>query len=289
LNEYFTRYYGRAAAPMKQIYQKMEAIDADWSNYLGSAAQNRDTAWAGLGTNPRVKEIVGLFNQAEGLAQTDLEKQRLAVYKNDVIDYVTTGRKMFEAQEATPVPILHVPAVSGANGDPTKVDWSQAAPMTFQGTSGGPASATLSGRLAHDDEYLYFELVDQMNPQDLVLASSMWGDDWEIQAGRGRTEPYWQLGVGPKGDSDGTRWGGGMVAPFESRANVVSDRSAPDRWVMRVAWPLATLVQGGAKPRDTLRMNFFRVRLTGGSRIRAWSPTFGGGHEPSRFGTVILD
>jgi len=102
LNEFFTRYYGHAAAPIKAIYQKMEAIGADWSNYLGTRDNTPEAAWGGLGTKPRVHEIVALFNQAQSLAQTDLEKRRLAVYKNDVIDYIVAGRKMYEKGKQSP-------------------------------------------------------------------------------------------------------------------------------------------------------------------------------------------
>jgi len=102
LNEFFTRHFGAASEPMKQFYLRIESIFNDSNNYPEEVRtkenqfhQNEEIAWKYLGTEERMNELGALMSQAEQLAKTDLEKQRVALWKKGVWDYMLEGRAKY--------------------------------------------------------------------------------------------------------------------------------------------------------------------------------------------------
>ena len=152
---------------------------------------------------------------------------------------------------------------------------------------GEPTERQVEGRLAHDGSHLYLQLQEKLDPKTLVVTDDVWSDDeWEIFVAKQRSAGYRQMGVNAKGThidlayrENTDKWDSGAV--------VVSDRSAPDRWTTRLAFPLAQLLPGGVQPGGTLYLNV--VRSTQYSNALSWIPTFGGYHAPSRFGEVLLE
>jgi hypothetical protein len=69
LNEYFSRFYGRASAPMRRYFDL-------WENAMlnTGAAGDRGWAWLSMFTPALVAEAAGALSQAEGLATGDSEK-----------------------------------------------------------------------------------------------------------------------------------------------------------------------------------------------------------------------
>ncbi|PJB69489.1 MAG: hypothetical protein CO095_09905 [Armatimonadetes bacterium CG_4_9_14_3_um_filter_58_7] len=97
LDEYFARYYGAAAKPMKSFYLTVEGIYGDPGNYprleggkiLGH--QSEEMAWKFLGTPERMADLGSLVVKARELAKTDTEKRRLALFEKEIWEYMKTG------------------------------------------------------------------------------------------------------------------------------------------------------------------------------------------------------
>ena len=72
LEEFFTRYYGAAAEPMKKLYLRIEEIYSTTANYpekyakrLSEDHQSEEIAWKYLGTESRMAELGKLMAEAE--------------------------------------------------------------------------------------------------------------------------------------------------------------------------------------------------------------------------------
>ena len=79
IDEFFARYYGSAAKPMKTFYELMEQIYANFNNYppnLPGGHQTEEVAWKYLGTQSRMEQLGWLMDQATAAAKTDIEKRR---------------------------------------------------------------------------------------------------------------------------------------------------------------------------------------------------------------------
>ena len=105
LDEYFSRYFGAAAQPMKNFYRLIERTYNDPENYQGAKAnqdmhQTEAIAWGRLGTEERMVELERLVDLAQRSALTDLEKKRVDLWKKGVWDYMAEGRRTYLAKTA---------------------------------------------------------------------------------------------------------------------------------------------------------------------------------------------
>ena len=108
LEDFFTRYYGAAGGPMKRMYLRIEEIFSDPANYPEDVRKNRnrhfhqteELAWKYLGTESRMAELGKLMDEATRLAVGEKEKQRVAIFRKAVWDYMVEGRKMYLAKQA---------------------------------------------------------------------------------------------------------------------------------------------------------------------------------------------
>ena len=117
IDEFFDRYYGSAAAPMKAFYERVEKSYADPANYppafvkrFGTVQggdlvignhQSEEIAWKYLGTETRMAELEQLINEARTAAKTDVERQRVALFDRGIWQYMQAGRKAY-LQKAAP-------------------------------------------------------------------------------------------------------------------------------------------------------------------------------------------
>lgn len=103
--EFFDRYYGSAAKPMKAFYEEVEDTFSDSVNYPmeiqtspNQFAQTNEIAWGSLGTSERMAKLAGFMIEAKRLARTEAEKTRVAFFERGIWDYMVTGRKNYELQ-----------------------------------------------------------------------------------------------------------------------------------------------------------------------------------------------
>ena len=300
IEEFFTRYYGAAAAPMKALYGRIEQTFSDPKGYpveiRQSPAHQHQTealAWVSLGTEERMREFAGLMAQARAAARTPLEKQRVALFEKGIWEYVAEGRSLYASrlkQRAMAPPQVRVPHLSAAGGDPNKVDWSRAVAVGKWSTVSGDATGRkVETRVAHDGTHLYVCLSEELDPARLLSTGMIYdGDDWEIFfASRRGADARRQVCIAPNGKHVATafgekddRWNSGAV---------VASETAGGRWTVRVALPLAQVVPGGAKPGAPLFANFYRAS-PGASDLLAWSPNFAGSfHDTTRLGELTLE
>jgi hypothetical protein len=294
--EFFERYYGPSAAPMRALYESMEATYADPANHPGrDVAQTEAQAWLHLGTEERMREYGRLLSKARSLARqgTSAQQQRVALFDRGIYRWMQEGRKGFleiRALAGSPPPGADIPRIANAQGDPERADWTAAATLGgWRSLRGGPTTRQVRARMAHDGEYLYVELEETgIDPTKLVLGDeiTVWNEDeWEVFVAPARGPRYRQMGLNAAGvhfdlayDEPSPQWDSGVA--------LRSSLSAPDRWTVRMALPLRQLVPGGAKPGDTLYFN--ALRATRMLRSLAWSPTYGGFREPMRLGEIRL-
>lgn len=94
LNDYFSRYYGKAGRPMKELYESIEETYCNPDNYPKGALlghQTEQIAWGNLGTKERMAKFEKLMKEAKKLAETDLEKKRVELFELGVWNYMVNG------------------------------------------------------------------------------------------------------------------------------------------------------------------------------------------------------
>lgn len=305
IDDYYTRYYGAAAEPMKQLYLAIEETYSNPMNYpekirnsLGMH-QTQQIAWGILGTPERMAKFAVLMDQAKAAARTDIEKQRVAIFEAETWKYMQAGRKQFEDRMALPVPKVTAAKVSSVQGDSAKVDWSRATPLGdwFKHGSSDPADRKLQGQMAHDGTFLYVRLVDPCDVGKLVVSAGVaCYDDWEVFFAGERALPYRQLLLGPTAMMVGYSHGEvnyRMCYPWlDHGAVAVSDtKTVAGKWVLSFSIPLKNLTPAGVKPGDKFYVNIVRVTgpaITGGAiGVESWLPV-AGTHEPDRLGEITL-
>ena len=288
IDEFFMRYYGAAAEPMKAFYEMAESIYWNVENHQGLSPEKD---WKHLGTPERMTALGGLMERAKRAATTDLEKKRVALFDKGIWQYMRKGRAAYEKQHVgNPLKSMEVPRIAPSTTEPSGVDWGKAGVMTdWRRIDGDPTSKEVEGRLIHDGTNLYLRLVDTTDPKALSEGENFWHSDaYELFFAKERSTPYNHVGIDFKGQYEAYRHGGEEPQPWRSGVSVVSDLNGSDRWTLYVTLPLQQLLKGGVRPGDKLFMNV--LRSTAGPRTDAvaWSPTLGGYHAPSRFAEVVL-
>ncbi|OGV74380.1 MAG: hypothetical protein A3K19_27225 [Lentisphaerae bacterium RIFOXYB12_FULL_65_16] len=310
IDEFHRLYYGAAAEPMKKLYLRIEEIYTNPANYpediqkgLRHTHQTEELAWVSLGTAERMAELGQYMAEATRLAQTDIEKQRVALFEKGVWEYMLEGRgkraererlqpevEKLKAQGPATASVPKLPDAAAA-GDPAKVDWAKAALLgNWRQLEGYPAKRTPEARVAHDGQFLYVRLSEPVETAKLHNDDGIWaGDDWEVFFARQRARPYRQVGVNPKGAFHDIGCGDGEPMP-PSGVKVVSDTSKPDAWTVCLVFPLDTLLPGGVKPGSVFYGNFFRATGEKPRELTAWTPNFSASfHIPARLGELKLE
>lgn len=283
LDEYFSRYYGAAGEPLERMYLDIERTYCDPANWPEQPGHmNVQVAWGKLGTPERMARYAAWLQEAQARAQTDVEKQRVKLFELATWDYMREGADAYQARSSAAQPAVTAAKISAAEGDVSRVDWAKAAAFSGFNVRGGkdPSPRQLSGRLAHDGRHLYLELTDPVDPKKLVVSPGIYPfDDWELFSAGQKALPYRQFAVGPSGSVAATSNGEvnwRMNEPLlDHGIKAVSDTSAPDKWVTRLAIPLTTLAAGGVQSGGKFYLNVIRVSSPavaggGGLGIDSW-------------------
>jgi hypothetical protein len=106
LDEFFSRFYGKAAKPMKDIYYLIQETYMNTDNYpeevrSGAVAphQSEVYAWKYLGTNERMAKLGELIAQAEALSAGTKEYQRVQIFKKDFWEEMLQGKRRWEEKQ----------------------------------------------------------------------------------------------------------------------------------------------------------------------------------------------
>ncbi|MBI4024531.1 MAG: DUF4838 domain-containing protein [Verrucomicrobia bacterium] len=292
--EFFKRYYGPAAEPMRKFYTRAEQIYNDPANYPDNRGVNAETCWKYLGTKERMAELGRLMAAAQQAvaAGTAVEKERVALFERGLWKYMQAGSEDYWTKAKIPSPTARAPrAPAPPDGDPSKLDWSKGAVLSgWRSITGEPASRKIEGRLLHDGLNLYLRLEDFISPDKLVDRGGLWNsDEYELFVAGQRSPPYRQMGIHFNGKYEALDWAKQGRQEWNNPGRVISDLNAPDRWTLYVVLPLAGLTETGVKPGDTCYLNIIRSMRIQPQEAFVWNLTLGGYHEPSRFAEVILE
>lgn len=98
IDEFFRLYFGPASEPMKQFYLRLEQIACDPAHYPPPYSRRdgidwKRVAWERLGTAERMEELGNLMATAEKLAETPAEKQRVALWRTALWEWMCKGRE----------------------------------------------------------------------------------------------------------------------------------------------------------------------------------------------------
>jgi hypothetical protein len=105
IDEFFHRYYGSAALPMKAFYELVEQTHANGANYPSNVYvfHKEEVAWKHLGTQSRMDQLRRFMDDAHAAATTDIEKRRVALFDKGIWQYMQAGRKAYlSAHSNTP-------------------------------------------------------------------------------------------------------------------------------------------------------------------------------------------
>jgi hypothetical protein len=243
----------------------------DWNAYISLKVQGPAFVTGSAETNGVWMDRVLLVRPQPGEKEDPAEQQR------------REQKKKMEARR----PQADVPRLAAtAAGDINKVDWDKAARCGEWSTLDGLSVARkLEARLAHDGQYFYLRLVEEMNAKTLINAPDVFsGDDWElIFAARRGEQPYRQIGINPSGEHVDLAYGESS-RQWDSGVKVASD-TAGNQWKVSLCFPLDRLLPGGVKPGQTVYVNILR----GGKAPLAWSPTFESSfHVLDCLGVIVL-
>lgn len=314
LNEFFSRYYGHAAEPMKKIYNMIEEIYMNPSNYPEEIHvtaqkerffdQNEEIAWKYLGTEERLQKLDNLMEEAKLLAKDDIEKKRVALFEEGVLNYMKKGREMYlqkesqksriEKMKKEPPPTVYVPRLpdNSAESDPRKVDWSKISAIegTWYTVLGYDVETRISAKMTYDSNYLYIRFIEYIDTAFLVNNNEKiyTGDDWEIYFAPQRGRPFRQILINPKGHFEAWEHYIGGVSLYEPNVKVLSVVE-PNSWEVFLVFPLQKFLPGISTPKE-FYANFYRRHTKYGKL--AWRPTFLDGawfHTDERMGKFILE
>ena len=305
IDEFFVRYYGAAAQPMRAFYELVERTYNDTNNYpedvrngkLELYNQTEKVAWGYLGTKERMEKLAEFMAQAKVAAETEVERQRIGLFERGIWLPMFKGAESFTKTSELknrPTPTTSVPRLAAAaGGDPEKVDWSKATKSpAWTSVTGFPAERQIDSQLAHDGEFLYIRMSDPTAEKDKLFSSEdIWsGDDFEVILGETNAKPYTAVMVAPDGrkrgiyflpeGADFKHWNEGWTAVSQTEGV---------GWTVMLALPLKQIAPSGINPDKKLYGNFFR-HVTGEEESLAWSPTYTRKFQlPERFGSIVLE
>ena len=273
LGEYFA-FYGPAAEPMRKFYSLVESRYCDPSLYPSQANgepynghQNIRIAWKHLGDGETMERLTGYMKEARRLATDEPYARRVELWEKAVWSYMQTGREHFVNRMEAPIPSAVAHRVEPAGGDPNEVNWEKAGDLGDKWYLRGgskPSRRTFRGRICHDGEYVYLELVEEdVSRDDLVVSSGVFAYDcWEPVFALQRAQPFRQYAVGPTGMTRAlsygeVNWRQG-VAMEETGIRAETDTSG-NRWVTRLSWPLESFLDKPLEPGEVFYMNVLRT------------------------------
>lgn len=295
LSEYFTMFYGPAGPAIEKFYNLVESRYCDPANYPRpgdqpyGGHQTVQVAWQYLGTPAVMAQLAGYMAEAHAAAVTPAQKRRVELWDQGVYQYMKKGHETYMTRMSAPIPSAVATRVPAADGDPNRVNWDRAGTLVevmYDRGSANPMPFKMTGRVCHDGEYLYMELVDHCDPKLLNVSPQIAAyDDWEVMLARQRAQPFRQYLIGPTAMTQGLSYGevnwrqGVRADEYTDHAfgvKAVSDTSG-NAWVLRLAFPLDGMVEQAVKPGETIYANLIRVRgpklnrpFAGGFGIESW-------------------
>jgi len=104
IDEFFAKFYGHGAEPMRKAYELIEDTYGTPAGYPeeiqtspGHQHQTEELAWGSLGTESLLARLTDLVAEAESLAQTQIEEDRVELFRKGILDYMLGGKQAYDA------------------------------------------------------------------------------------------------------------------------------------------------------------------------------------------------
>ena len=317
VEEFFPRYYGGAAKPMREFYRIVEEAVWNKSNYppewfkddnnigpfgrMDSAATcgfyPEAVCWGRLGTKDRMDKLAKCMDEAKRLVKTEPEKQRLNWFDQGVWQPMLRGRAKYEAKEKLfniPAPEITIPRQDKCDGNYLKVKWDQAASTgSWKTTNAFPDDPRRDLLLAHDGEFLYLKYFEPCDAAKLLSdKNNFWtGDTLEMFFAPEKVRPYHHLAVNPAGQTEALAYLNENGVDFNGKWTVrskISSNCDEQGWTIYVVLPLNKILPDATvKSGATFYANF--LRNSPKKTATSWSPIFSlSFHALDRMGKIHL-
>ena len=278
VDEFFVKFYGKAAPEMKAFYTELENIYWNWKNYpasmfgknsiaerlrghsLGTGMLNANNNWS-IGTAERMAKLSGLLAAAEKKAAGDaLTLKRISWIRKGYWNQAVEGRQDYVHRmkvNTMPEKSIVINRVADAKGDPSKIDWSKqvSAGDCHTTEDGTIIPGAFSLKLAADNEYLYFEFMEKKVQKE----PTFWKNYFEVfMSGKDKNQII-QIAMAPD-----------TVKPLSYKTEMINDvlhtkgfafplqykvLEKDKSWHWQMSFPISVL---GSKELRRFNMNFRR-------------------------------
>ena len=292
INEFFTGYYGPAAAPMKRFYEIVEkayGTSANWPK--GARHMTEAVAWDSLGTDDRMAQLEKEMQEARKVAVREPYKARIALFDEAVWQPMLKGKEVgrVSSQKRRAVMCkIKVPRIRNAQGDPEKINWEKAEKLKlYGGLRAEKPVRDLDVRVVHDGTWIYVSAEEKVDTGTLLTQDQVFlNDDWEFFFAAQRSEPYIHFAVDADKGLTGRHYAGMYREPWKFPGKILKQKKTGS-W--RILFALKISDAAGTPkvvPGESLYFNVIRA-----TRLKpqgCWIPTFGRFHEPGSFGELYL-
>lgn len=304
LDEYYTKFYGPAAAPMRKFFEEMEKIavkDRSQFHKVMAGGANRPKvnsayAWTKMCPPGKIQEFAQYFAQAEKLAKKEPYKSRILLMKNAVLKWMqvqsrkiqrSTNVKTFGACAYFNNPGFKLPAFD------SKV-WDESISLRrFYDKSRGYCSDTQVNML-YDKRYIYIRAMCAQPEKTAALnhkrdSYNSCDNFVEIFLDACNGDIYKQFIINPIGT---VYDGAGKDRKWNSNIKTMQG-TMPKGWYIVVRIPFSDIsnkLVAAPPPRTVWRANFCRSRRdkTGSAQAgTSWAPV-NDFHQPKEFGKIIF-
>ena len=297
LNEFFTLYYGAAAAPMQKLYDSLEKVYNDPGNYPAewlaqpNVRVTEEIAWGRLGTPKRMSQWKALIAEAVASAKTPIEKTRVDWFVRGIWKPMEQGaaEHALVAQRHKEQFLIKAPksAVS-FGGDPAKVNWDRARDIgvlsSFVGLPNPSIPRELTVKVIHDGKWLYIQHSDEVDPS-LLASGTPFGaksftdpiffDSFVFLAAPLNERRFRSVNIYGVDDGWASVVGSGdATEDWKKGWRGISDKTMPKHWRAWAAVSLADLIPGGARSGTQFRGNFYRICVSPKGGWLVWKPHF---------------
>ena len=288
LDDYFTKFYGPAERPMREVFTRCEQLWAD-------PDKHSSRPWRDMFPPEEVAWIFARIDEASALAEGTEYAPRMAWVREQwqvVREESAQAREWAETPTLT-LPSRPAPTLDGALDDAT---WQGVEPLTMLGNNSAEVEELSPSLLvAHDGDRLLLGVSVPRGPGTQMRAEVNEADgptymDESVEIFFDPTRSAtsaWQIVVSATGavlDSPP-----GSAGDWVSGAQT-SVRIHDDRWVAEIAVPLDTIDAPLPTANAPWHFDVMVNRWEGAQNATyyAWTPTFGRFNTPDRFGKLVL-
>ena len=314
LDEYFSLYYGPAAAPAKELFTRLEnnwikidpLVFGDPKNpeVLGLVQQNseqaRKIAWSQVYTKEEMKILDGLMQEILRLSPADtVFAKRARILQTWLFQVMKDERSLImDKEEKRQALKLPVPGIAG--DAPSEEEWAGAPEYNLipaeRFSQGLKAAGSFRLLVSKDTLFIRAKLSDpqmaesKTDPEHKSGNQDIWKDNCtEVFLYAEKSKKFWQIIV-----NDNNAWSsqtrGRVLNRWEQMPGLTAKTErSEDGWTAEIAIPRKELRTDGTD----LRFNLTRERNVKGNpaEYSTWSPlaTLGNWHSADNYGTLIFE